>query len=62
MDLLMFGSFQLHGFEIPRAVYLEPNMFTPESDIVTPTLKLKRPVAQRVYQQAIDEMYASLNE
>ncbi|KAE9447217.1 hypothetical protein C3L33_20871, partial [Rhododendron williamsianum] len=40
---------KLRGFEMLRAVHLEPNPFDIERDLVTPTFKLKRPQLQKYY-------------
>ena len=50
----------LHGFETPRAICLESNLFTTENDLVTPTFKLKRNKLKDYYERQINEMYASL--
>jgi long-chain acyl-CoA synthetase len=51
----------LLGFEIPKAVVLEAGGFwSPEADLVTPTLKKKRPALQKKYQADLDGMYAAL--
>lgn len=47
----------LLGFEIPRNIYVESVAFTPESDILTPTFKLKRNIATKKYRAQIDIMY-----
>eukprot|EP00003_Mantamonas_plastica_P032666 TRINITY_DN89_c0_g1_i1.p2 TRINITY_DN89_c0_g1~~TRINITY_DN89_c0_g1_i1.p2 ORF type:complete len:485 (+),score=191.99 TRINITY_DN89_c0_g1_i1:848-2302(+) len=52
----------LKGFEFPHALHLESDPFSVENEILTPTFKLKRPVAKKVYQEQIDEMYAALDE
>ncbi|KAG5526554.1 hypothetical protein RHGRI_032735 [Rhododendron griersonianum] len=40
---------KLRGFEMLRAVHLEPNPFDIERDLVTPTFKLKRPQLLKYY-------------
>lgn len=51
----------LLGFEIPKAVVLESGGFwSPEADLMTPTLKKKRPALQKKYQADIDAMYGEL--
>ena len=50
----------LHGFETPKAIFLESNLFSVENDLITPTFKLKRPQLRDYYQKQIDEMYASM--
>lgn len=49
---------QLKGFEMARAIRVVPEAFSVENDLLTPTFKLKRNVAQRRYQGLIDDMYA----
>ena len=51
---------RLRGFELVRAVRLEPRAFSVEDDLMTPSLKLKRPQLQKRYQAEIDEMYKEL--
>ncbi|KAJ8530135.1 hypothetical protein K7X08_036970 [Anisodus acutangulus] len=48
---------QLRGFEMLRAVHLEPNPFDIERDLVTPTFKLKRPQLLNYYKDIIDQLY-----
>ena len=46
------------GFEVIKKIYLSPEPFTPENDIVTPTLKVKRHVAKNYFKKQLDAMYA----
>ena len=50
----------LKSFEVPRNIYLEAEMFTAENGLLTPTFKLKRPVARDNYREQIDVLYAQL--
>jgi long-chain acyl-CoA synthetase len=49
----------LHGFETIKAVYLEPNIFSVEKDLVTPTFKLKRQQLKNYYSKQIEDMYGN---
>ncbi|KAJ2699802.1 medium-chain fatty acid-CoA ligase faa2 [Coemansia sp. IMI 203386] len=51
----------LKGFEIPKNIYLESNPFSIENDILTPTLKIKRPAAKKTYQDILNKLYEELN-
>ena len=48
----------LEKFEVPQAVTLVPDVWTPESGLITAAFKIKRKVIQNVYQKVIDRMYA----
>lgn len=45
------------GFEIPTKVYITSMAFTAENDILTPTFKLKRNEAKKVFLSQIKELY-----
>mmetsp|Transcript_20118 Transcript_20118/g.50689 ORF Transcript_20118/g.50689 Transcript_20118/m.50689 type:complete len:653 (-) Transcript_20118:97-2055(-) len=51
----------LKGFEIVKAVHLEPEAFDVERNLITPTFKLKRPQLLKRYQAEVDAMYAKIN-
>ena len=51
---------ELNGFETVKAIYVEPNQFTVENDLVTPTFKLKRQKARDYYEAQISDMYANI--
>ena len=47
----------LCSFEQIKRVYLYPELFTPESGLLTPTFKLKRYDARMFFADAIEELY-----
>ncbi|KAF9148752.1 hypothetical protein BG015_009496 [Linnemannia schmuckeri] len=47
----------LKKFEIPKAVLIEPNPFTIESDLLTPTFKIKRHPVVQAYRKQLDQLY-----
>ncbi|KAK4789331.1 hypothetical protein SAY86_020650 [Trapa natans] len=53
---------KLRGFEMLKAVYLEPNLFDMGRDLITPTFKLKRPQLLKYYKDCIDLLYKEAKE
>jgi long-chain acyl-CoA synthetase len=50
----------LEKFEIPTKITLSPEIWTPESGLVTAAFKLKRKCIQALFQPSIDEMYSDM--
>ncbi|KAG9440845.1 hypothetical protein H6P81_021010 [Aristolochia fimbriata] len=53
---------QLRGFEMLRAVHLEPVPFDIERELITPTFKLKRPQLLKYYKDTIEQLYREAKE
>ncbi|KAK4505279.1 hypothetical protein PRZ48_003242 [Zasmidium cellare] len=51
---------KFNSYENVRAVRLMLEPFTIENELLTPTLKLKRPQTAKLYRPVIDEMYAEI--
>ncbi|KAI1711311.1 AMP-binding enzyme domain-containing protein [Ditylenchus destructor] len=51
----------LFSFEQVKDIYLCPELFSVENDLLTPTLKSKRPKLKEYFAQQIDEMYSKLD-
>jgi len=51
----------LSGLEKPKKIFVTGDAFTIENDMLTPTFKLKRNVAQKVYDAEIKQMYREIN-
>ncbi|KAG8423232.1 medium-chain fatty acid-CoA ligase faa2 [Metarhizium acridum] len=52
---------KFNSFEKVRGVYLDVEPFSIDNELLTPTLKLKRPQAAKKYRAEIDAMYAEIN-
>lgn len=52
---------KFNSFERVRNCYLDVEPFTIENELLTPTLKLKRPQTAKMFRKEIDEMYAEIN-
>ncbi|KAI5787130.1 hypothetical protein EDC01DRAFT_174288 [Geopyxis carbonaria] len=54
-------SAKMAGFERVKNIHLCLDPFTIENDLLTPTLKMKRPPAVKVYKEVIDKLYEERN-
>ncbi|KAL5611940.1 hypothetical protein BROUX41_000493 [Berkeleyomyces rouxiae] len=52
---------KFNSFERVRGCYLDIDPFTIENDLLTPTLKLKRPQTAKAFQEQISAMYEEIN-
>ncbi|KAG0297871.1 Long chain acyl-CoA synthetase 7 peroxisomal [Dissophora globulifera] len=58
-ELAVFGrESELHGFELLKDIYLTPEPFSIENDLLTPTFKLKRLAAKEKYNAELERMYS----
>ncbi|XP_035232916.1 long-chain-fatty-acid--CoA ligase 5-like isoform X2 [Stegodyphus dumicola] len=57
-DMRQYGEMSgLKSFEQVKDIYLHPDAFTPESGLITPTLKNKRSEWRNYFKDAIESMY-----
>ncbi|RHY33966.1 hypothetical protein DYB32_001258 [Aphanomyces invadans] len=52
---------KLNGFECAKDIYIHPDPFSVDNDLITPTFKLKRPQLKAYFHRQIDAMYAGLH-
>lgn len=52
---------ELRGFEMIKRVHLSTDAFTIENELLTPTLKVKRPQVQKHFAEQIKAMYADIH-
>jgi long-chain acyl-CoA synthetase len=50
----------LHGFEQAKAIHLFDDLFTLENGLLTPTFKLKRPIAKKQFLDVIEHLYTTI--
>eukprot|EP00764_Aduncisulcus_paluster_P006417 gnl/Carplike_NY0171/2158_a2904_448.p1 GENE.gnl/Carplike_NY0171/2158_a2904_448~~gnl/Carplike_NY0171/2158_a2904_448.p1 ORF type:complete len:885 (-),score=245.44 gnl/Carplike_NY0171/2158_a2904_448:807-3065(-) len=48
---------KLKGFELPRYMVIDPVNWEPESGLVSPALKIRRPPLKKYYERSIDRLY-----
>ena len=48
---------KLAGFEKVKRIHLSPEEFTPDNELVTPTMKLKRPQLLAKFKPVIENLY-----
>ena len=48
---------KFNSLEKVKKIHLTTEMFTPENEILTPSMKIKRPFAKKVYLAEIEKMY-----
>ena len=57
-DCIIIGrKFDLKGFEIPKKIRFIVEPFTPENNLMTPTMKLKSRIIKMTYDNVIKSMY-----
>lgn len=56
------GTNELKGFEVPKAIHLEPELFSIENGMLTPKFSMKRPIAKQKYAQIVKDLYATIKE
>lgn len=52
----------LFGFEQVKAIELCPKLMTVEDDLLTPTMKAKRPQITKHFKEQLDVLYATVPE
>lgn len=52
----------VQSFEIPKAVHLSAEEWTPENGMLTPTFKIKREIVKRAFQTELEALYAQLKQ
>ncbi len=50
-------EYNLNSLEKVKSIYLRAEPFSVENDLITPTFKIKRNIARKVFKEQIDQMY-----
>lgn len=57
-DMIEIGkASHLKGFEQAQDVHLHPELFTVQNDLLTPTMKNKRPTLRKAFKDTVDALY-----
>ncbi|XP_071808946.1 long-chain-fatty-acid--CoA ligase 5-like [Asterias amurensis] len=60
-DMVKIGKVaKLHSFEQVKDIYLESELFSVENNLLTPTMKSKRPCLKKHYAEQIESLYNNL--
>jgi long-chain acyl-CoA synthetase len=51
---------KLQGFEMVKAIHLHNDLFSVQNNILTPTFKLKRDYARKVFEKEIAKLYTEI--
>ncbi|XP_072256925.1 long-chain-fatty-acid--CoA ligase 6 isoform X1 [Pyxicephalus adspersus] len=61
-DMVRLGKESgLHSFEQVKAIHIHKEMFTVQNELLTPTLKAKRPELREFFKEQIEELYATVS-
>lgn len=61
-DMIKLGKQQgLKSFEQVKDIHLHSDLFSVQNELLTPTLKLRRPQLKSLFKLQLDDMYKSLN-
>lgn len=61
-DLVRLGKASgLHSFEQVKNIYIHNEMFSIQNNLLTPTLKAKRPELKEYFKDQIEELYSSIS-
>jgi long-chain acyl-CoA synthetase len=47
----------LKGFELPKKIFLFKDKFSVENQIITPTMKIRRHIAKKIFEEQINKLY-----
>lgn len=56
------GTKELKGFEVPKVIYLDSELFSVENGLLTPTFKMKRAQLKQKYDSVVASLYDSIKE
>eukprot|EP00698_Gefionella_okellyi_P006850 TRINITY_DN164_c0_g2_i1.p2 TRINITY_DN164_c0_g2~~TRINITY_DN164_c0_g2_i1.p2 ORF type:complete len:673 (+),score=175.41 TRINITY_DN164_c0_g2_i1:4506-6524(+) len=60
-DITALGkAAKLVGYEFPKKIHIEPELFSVENDLLTPTFKLRRPGLTGKYKDVFEDLYTQI--